>query len=409
MSIPVVVLGGDELLIRRIEGHRGELVVTRVCEEMSEAVALCAAGGASVLLVAQTSLMPSPEQIDLVVAQRVILAVLVEDDDERALSEDIVRFSPDAAAEVLEAGITDALEKLDFPDVPDVGAGQTGENGRVVCFWGATGAPGRSTVSLNYAAEAANAGESVVLIDADTYAASIASLLGLMEESAAVVQLCRAVDGVGADALRMEAQCLNVRVGDANMSVATGIPRASRWPEVRPSALRKAVSLLRQRFDRVVVDLSSCIETDEQLSFDTHAPQRNGVPLELMRIADEVVMVVAADSIGVPRAIRALDELDEQVPGAPVKILFNKVSAAGVGASPQRRLAEAWQRFGPMHPVIGYLPNDATVCDAAVLAGSPLLEISPRCSLRREIRAILGHSGGKSRHGRGRLLLGARK
>ncbi|MCZ4151442.1 hypothetical protein BZG21_44440, partial [Escherichia coli] len=111
--------------------------------------------------------------------------------------------------------------------------------------------PGRSTVALNYAVEVAAAGKTVVLLDADTYAASIAIQLGLMDESASIAQLCRAIDAGTSDVARLDAACSLVQVGEATMRVATGIPRASRWPEVRASALRRAAMLLKVHYDYV--------------------------------------------------------------------------------------------------------------------------------------------------------------
>jgi Flp pilus assembly CpaE family ATPase len=111
----------------------------------------------------------------------------------------------------------------------------------------------------------------------------------------------------------------------------------------------------------------------------------------MLRIADEIYAVGAADSIGVPRLIRALEEMHEVLGELEVKVLFNKVSAANVGASPRQALTETWMRFGPEIPVAGYLPHDAAAVDAALLAGSALAEIAPHSALRVAIAALAGH------------------
>ncbi|MDD0858839.1 hypothetical protein NHF46_15995 [Arthrobacter alpinus] len=49
-------------------------------------------------------------------------------------------------------------------------------------------------MAINLAAEHAAAGMSVMVIDADSYGASIAAALGLLEESASFAQACRVAD-----------------------------------------------------------------------------------------------------------------------------------------------------------------------------------------------------------------------
>ncbi|WP_404285754.1 CpaE family protein [Glutamicibacter arilaitensis] len=396
MSISVVVVGNDEQVVRQIEGYRGELMVTRVCEDIAEAIAACAVGVANVLLVSGRDLLPPQEQIDAVTSQQTVLVLL----DEKPRTDGIVQgmLEVDASMPMLELEllVVQALRELKQLDV--LGEGQNAEaveqdnssTGKIVCFWGAAGSPGRSTVALNYAVEAALVGKSVVILDADTFAASISIQLGLLDESASIAQLCRVIDSGSREPARLEATCLSVEVGTAVLKVATGLPRASRWPEVRASALRRATSVLREHNDLVVLDVASPLELDEQLSFDTQAPQRNAVTVEMLRSSDEVFMVVAADSVGIPRALRAIDELADHIPGVNLQIVFNKLGTANTGHSPKRRLLETWDRFGPSHSIAGYLSQDVVSCNAALLAGSPLAEIAPKSTLRTEIRGLLG-------------------
>ncbi|WP_417372963.1 chromosome partitioning protein [Glutamicibacter protophormiae] len=363
MSVSVVVLGRDEHLVRQIEGYRGELIVVRVCDDAAEAIAACAASAADVLLVSERGLMPPMEQVDQLTGQRTVVALLDPKPGRTTIVPGLVEIQDTVGMVELEALITRALGSLGgaaegrgagSSAAPEEGAGR---EGRIVCFWGAPGSPGRSTVALNYAVEAAVAGLSVVLVDADTYAAALAIQLGLMDESASIAQMCRVVDSGSRDPARLRATCLAVEVADSTLMVATGIPRASRWPEVRAAALRRAALTLRSHHDLVVLDVAPYIELDEQLSFDTQAPQRNAVTVEMLQCADDVFMVVAADSLGIPRALRAIDELEDKVPGIEPQIIFNKVSSGNSGHSPKRRVLEAWQRFGPTHPVVGFLPR----------------------------------------------------
>lgn len=396
MSISVVVLGNDEHVVRQIEGYRGDLIVTRVCEDLVEALAACAVCAADALLISGRELLPPLEQVDMLTAQQTVVVLLDEKARTASQLQGVLEVLPEISMIELEPLVLDALRELTTiagPAANDLvlgGAGAGESAGKIVCFWGAAGSPGRSTVALNYAVEAAIAGQSVVMLDADTFAASISIQLGLLDESASIAQLCRVIDSGSKEPARLSATCLSVEVGTAVIKVATGLPRPSRWPEVRASALRRATSVLREHHDLVVLDVAAPIELDEQLSFDTQAPQRNAVTVEMLRSSDEVFMVVAADSLGIPRALRAIDEFEEQIPGVELQILFNKIGTANTGHSPKRRLLEAWDRFGPRHTIAAYLPQDVVSCNAALLAGSPLAEIAPKSTLRTEIKGLVG-------------------
>ena len=52
-----------------------------------------------------------------------------------------------------------------------------------MAVWGPTGAPGRTTVAVGLADEAARLGISTLLVDADVYGGVVAQVLGLLDES----------------------------------------------------------------------------------------------------------------------------------------------------------------------------------------------------------------------------------
>ena len=62
--------------------------------------------------------------------------------------------------------------------------------------------PGRTLVAANIAGELAAEGQSVLLVDADSYGASVAALLGLLDEAAGLAQACRLADQGLLDARR---------------------------------------------------------------------------------------------------------------------------------------------------------------------------------------------------------------
>jgi MinD-like ATPase involved in chromosome partitioning or flagellar assembly len=383
--------------------------VVRRCDELADLVAACQSGlaraaiiapgaaeltaslvdrlrFAGVAVVALTDGAPVPDPVDGVeyVGATVEAAVLAD-----AVTLAVGRFGDGSTRPRGSLAYADPLYQPDTT-APTPPAGlhaepHTGEgprDGRIVAVWGPSGSPGRTTVAINMAAELAASGTSVLLVDADTYGASIGASLGLLDESAGLAQACRIADQGGFTGSALERIAVSVAIRGARLRVLTGITRPDRWPELRPAALGQVLDAARSLVDVTVVDCGFCLEADEELSFDTLAPRRNGAALRCLELADSVIAVGGADPVGVPRMVKALAELADAVPTAAPRVVFNKVRAAAVGRSPEAQLREAWERFGPATGIAAFLPVDHAAADQALLAGTALLETAPASALR---------------------------
>jgi MinD-like ATPase involved in chromosome partitioning or flagellar assembly len=246
--------------------------------------------------------------------------------------------------------------------------------GRVVAVWGPTGAPGRSTVAAGVAAAAAAAGRRVLLIDADVYGGVLASAFGLLDESPGLAGVCRLAANGRLDESELTRMCW--KVGE-RLSLLTGIARADRWPEVRPSTVPTVLALARRLADLVVVDCAFSLESDEEISFDTMAPRRNGATLAVLDDADEVLAVGSADPSGTERLIRGLTELGEAVPGAVPRVVINRLRRS---AASEGEVVAALRRFAGTEPVV-VLPEDRAACDRAWQRGVGLGVAAPKSAL----------------------------
>jgi MinD-like ATPase involved in chromosome partitioning or flagellar assembly len=169
--------------------------------------------------------------------------------------------------------------------------------------------------------------------------------------------------------------------------VLTGLTRAARWSELRPAGLQAVLTAGRALVDVVVLDLAPPREEDEELSYDTAAPRRNGAALDVLRAADDVVVVGAADPVGLQRLVRALQDLAAAVPAAAPVVVVTKVRADAVGRNPALRVTEALERFaGVRAPHL--VPDDRVSTDRALLAGRTLLEQAPDSPARTALRAL---------------------
>jgi len=260
-----------------------------------------------------------------------------------------------------------------------------------IAVWGPIGSPGRTTLALNLAAELAAQGRRVLVVDADSYGASVAGSLGLLDESASFAQACRVADQGVLTTASLSKICTEVVFAGGTFLLLTGLTRADRWPELRAAAVERVLHTALDVVDAVVVDCGFCLETDEELSYDTVAPRRNAATLAVLARADTIYAVGSGDAIGIPRLIRALAELAEGpggMPGANVQVVLNKVRRKAVGGSPAKALEQAWERFGPQQPIGHFLPWDAETTDKALLEGRLLLEVSPDSPLRRAIQKL---------------------
>lgn len=267
-------------------------------------------------------------------------------------------------------------------------AGKGSRPGTLVAVWGPIGSPGRTTLAMNLAAEQAAAGHKVMLIDADSYGASIAASLGLLDEAASFAQACRFADQGGLTPARLEKTATHLVFKGGTFSLLTGLTRADRWPELRAAAVERVLKAALDVAELVIVDCGFALENDEELSYDTVAPRRNAATLKVLAEADLVFAVGSGDPIGIPRLIRGLDELAQLFPAAEVAVVVNKVRRKAVGPAPEKSLAQAWERFAPLQTISHFLPWEPELTDKALLEGRLLLELAPDAPLRRAIRGI---------------------
>ena len=416
MSIPVVTVGDSrDDLVGGLERLHGPVSVVRRCSELAELLAACQSGLARAAVVAAGSEELTASLVDRLSAVGVVVIALTDNPEEtvrlRTIGVAAEARAVDAAA--LAARISAAVAQLSGTgagpgpaagdgaasvaaagQVPRSSGAQTvtaspGAKGRIIAVWGPAGAPGRTLVAANIAGELAAEGHSVLLVDADSYGASVAALLGLLDEAAGLAQACRLADQglLDADALLRIATTVPTKAGA--LRVLTGITRADRWTELRAAALTLVLERAREIADVTVVDTGFCLEADDEVGFDSGAPRRNAATLRSLELADTVFAVGAADSIGVPRLVRGLAELRTAVPQAAPQVVLNKVRTSAVGRSPERQLRAAWERYGPSAPLSAFLPSDPAASDAALLSGALLLESAPESELRHAIAILV--------------------
>lgn len=421
-ALPVLTAVSDPTfeagLVSAFERRDLGVVVVRRCVDLADLLAAAATGSArAVLLSADLRRLDRDALVRLAVAGVAVVGLSPpgDEDAERRLRQlGLVQVLPaDAAAELVGAALLQAVAGLaqerdrlsgtffgdpagaaplprgteEEPAVPAAAAA-----GRVVAVWGPTGAPGRTTVAVGVASECAALGVPVLLIDADSYGGAVAQVLGLLEESPGLAAAARAANNGALDVPALAALARDL--GDG-LRVLPGIVRPDRWPELRPSSLEVVLRLARLLATVVVVDCGFCLEADEELSFDTLAPRRNGATLQALTDADAVLAVGTADPVGLQRLVRGLAALREAVPDVVVpQVVLNRVRRSAVRGDVERELAAAVHRHTGL-AVEAFVPLDVDGVDAAVTAGRPLREASPTSPARVALAGLAARALGQ--------------
>ncbi len=258
--------------------------------------------------------------------------------------------------------------------------------GRVVAVWGPTGAPGRTTLAVNLAAELAELADrrwSTLLVDADTYGGTVAQHLGLLDEAPGIAAAARAGGTGRLDPVALAALSPMLPGG---LRVLTGMSRASRWPELPAASLEAVWAAARGLAAWTVVDCGFCLEEDEALSYDTRAPRRNAATLSALGAADVVVVVGAGDPVGMQRLVRGIADLSELGLRGTRLVVVNRVRASASGSHPRDAVREALRRYAGTDARV--VVEDQPACDGALLRALTLAEHAPSSPVRRAIAGL---------------------
>jgi MinD-like ATPase involved in chromosome partitioning or flagellar assembly len=264
--------------------------------------------------------------------------------------------------------------------------------GTVLAVWGPTGAPGRTTVAINLAAELALTGQRTLLIDADTYGGTVAASLGLIDEASGIAAACRLASQEKLTEGELARLVQRVSLGNEHLSVLTGITRPGRWPELATDRITAVLSACRGWFDVIVVDCGFNLEMDEEIASDMFSPRRNMATHAVLMAADTIIEVASADPIGISRFIRAHQDLrelypDSFTPAANTLTVLNRVRPGLVGLGYDGQPAAALERFAGITPV-AQLPHDDRALELALLKREPLCQAAPKSGVRKALAKL---------------------
>lgn len=381
----------EQMLVRQIQTV-DDLTVTRRCADVQE---LLAAAIAQVGTIAVTDLDAG---IDRVLIDRLTragvrtLVVTPPPDHARVAQLGGHPVDPDAdlVAAIRELAQSEpAVPQVPAPQVPPVvEAAGSAAGSTVVTVTGAPGSPGRSTIAVHLADELARSGSAVLLIDADIWGSALAQMLGVLSDSAGLAAAVRAADHgtLGTDQLGRLAPEIS-----PGLRLLTGLPRAGRWREIGAASVESMLDVARTLAPWVVIDAPVLVPDDDAEYAPTMAARRNAVAEVVQAGADHVLVVGAAEPVGIERLVHTV--LDNE-PAPARTVVVNRVRAGAAGPRPQDSVREALARFAGITDAV-LIPDDRAAADRALLTASTWAQVAPKSPARAAVQDLAHRLGGQ--------------
>jgi len=269
-------------------------------------------------------------------------------------------FKPLQAAQLLES-VTTVLEQLEQRRRTQAGQVKAVGRGTVVMVTGAKGGIGKTVVAVNLALGLRlQAGQSVVLVDADSTFGDVATMLD-MRPDRTIVELFPAADRLDRNTIQ---QYLTPH--PTGLQVLAGPADGAGWEGVNVESLKKIIDLLAQVFDFVVVDTAG--------SFDRTVRS-------LAEVATLILVVTSGEVSSIRDTAGGLARLQMWgIDPARVKVILNR-TVSGDGVKP----ADIKQGLG--HDIFWEIPYDRAVGQSVQL-GEPLVLNSAGSATARRMREL---------------------
>jgi pilus assembly protein CpaE len=242
------------------------------------------------------------------------------------------------------------------------------EPGRIIAVLAPSGGSGSSTVAVNVAACLAREHKSSLLIDLKLHTGDLADLLDL-KPAYTLAELCQNADQM--DRVMFERSLVRHASGTHLLAPPRTFADVA---HVTAAGVRQAVNLGRGLFPYVVVDVDHTFGEEQ---------------VEVLRQADEVLLVLRLDFTALRHAQRALDHLETLgVAGDRVQVVVNRH-----GQPKEVPAAKAEQALG--RKIFHFVPDDARTVNGANNNGAPVILESPSAKVSRSLAKLAASVNGR--------------
>lgn len=374
-------------VVQELNAHSSKFTVARRCADYLEAEGAINAGVGQVLIANARAPGMDADFIDRLHAKSIFVLLIHADSlNTPSIGEDARCEEGDAKDVVatLTVGLRDWLLGTDreaateLPPAPEIDDDHPGHS---IVVWGTAGAPGRSTISINLALRLAELDRLVTLVDADAKAPSLTQMLGFELDASGLA----AATSLRQRGLMDRAALRGLRTPiTPNAHILTGLTQSDRWHQLRPESVGEVVRTLSHMGD-VIIDICDGLshEDPSQLTF---VPSREDLNLEVLRMADKVVVVVRADAVGLTRLAHLMDECEERDLTVDL-LVINRVRTSAAGVRAHDSIRAVLRTIMPHVPHV--IVDESDDVDEAVLRGMSVGELRPESPYIRSIDAII--------------------
>jgi MinD-like ATPase involved in chromosome partitioning or flagellar assembly len=386
-QITVVTLAGDperEAMLADLLNLHSEVNLLLRCLDRVELLASIRGGGLDAMIsVGAPAWLDAQSAGEALRAGVRIVGVVDDPLEERRLSSLGAAVLPSAAPleEIIERCSADPIEQVSL--LPS--AQPANPTGKLIAVWGPKGAPGRTTVAVELAAELASTEASTLLVDGDFYGGDVLQLFGITEELPTVVWAARLAANQKLDGARLALDLR--RAGSDGPVVLPGLPRAELWTEVSDFGWRQLLEVVGSSFRFTVCDVGFCLEQDES-PFPGAGEGRNRAARVTVREAHQIVAVCRCDPVGIKNFIWSFPELRDLAADEDILVVANQVRSSDI-----RDVSDLLRRNIGRRP-IAYIPRTESEVARAVREGTPIREQAPGSDVCMAVRALAAAVGG---------------
>jgi MinD-like ATPase involved in chromosome partitioning or flagellar assembly len=223
-------------------------------------------------------------------------------------------------------------------------------------------------------------GAKTCIIDSDTYGPSLDQELGFEPTQNGLLELCRSIERKNSS---IQTQFDLLPAVSENLSLVAGLPRISRWTDLRVGTLRELWRKSKDVFDVVVTDIGAVLETDHSLMHETSLPRRHAASLTALESAQVTLICARADSVGIARLVRGYLEFHELFANSEVHVLLWGV----VTESESKDVRAAVSRHTGIESIFE-TAYDFEVTRNALQHGSFISKLDSKHSIAKEFEAI---------------------
>jgi len=241
-----------------------------------------------------------------------------------AITSDVDHWQDLGASHCIELDSNNPLSALKqiselMSDEPQPVEPESVPKGLLIAVAGFGGACGRTMAVKEIGWQLSKLGSKTCLVDADTYGPSLDQELGFEPNQNGLLELCRSIERKN---VSVQTHFDLLPEVSENLSLVAGLPRISRWTDLRVSTLRELWRKSRETFDVVVTDVGAVLELDHSLMHETSLPRRHAASLTALEAAAVTFICARADSVGITRLVRGYLEFHELFANSEVHVLL---------------------------------------------------------------------------------------